>query len=107
MFENGKQNELRAAAPDSGAGLPAGGLPGRQWSTSPAWLRHLRLVASLHARIPDSALLPVADGEAAREDSSSHTANEKEGRRFDCKLSILDTRAGRGLPPFFPFTPSD
>lgn len=100
MFENGKQNELRVAVPDSGAGLPAGGPPGRQWSTSPAWLRHLRLVASLHARIPGDLLLPVADSEADSEDCSSDTANKEKGRRFDCKLPILDTRAGRGLPPF-------
>ena len=108
MFENGKQNQLPAAAPDAGAGLRPGSDTRCQWNPSPAWLRHLRLVASLHARIPDGVTPPVADAEAAVQDSGIHPANEKKGRRFDSKLPILEhPRAGSGLPPFFSHTSSN
>lgn len=99
MFENGKQKQQLAGGPGTVAALPPCGDTRRQWDPSFAWARRLRLVA-LHARIPGDLLLPVADSEADGEDCSSDTANKEKGRRFDCKLPILDTRAGRGLPPF-------
>ena len=90
MFENGKQNQQLAAAPASGAGWPAGGHPGRQWDPSSAWARRLRLVASLHARIPDDALCRVPDGTAALQDSSTASFIENKGRKEVNKLSVLE-----------------
>jgi len=91
MFENGKQNQLPAAAPDAGAGLRPGGDTRRQWDPSFAWARHLRLVASLHARIPDSELRIVTD-EAAEIKAGSSIKNSKEKGRKESSfaLSILE-----------------